>query len=111
MSAASASAAYARLRVAVRELKRESLLRRLGGYTASEWRRTGGKIVADTVLHPWNASLLAREALLSSRSCERTRSYVIRRTAEGKSSREIRRAIKRYVTRELYRALTAAMTT
>jgi transposase len=44
------------------------------------------------------------------RSCERTRVYVIRRTAEGKSSREIRRAIKRYVTRELYRALTASMT-
>lgn len=44
------------------------------------------------------------------RSCERTRAYVARRTAEGKSSREIRRAIKRYITRELYRTLTAAMT-
>ena len=43
------------------------------------------------------------------RCCERTRSYVARRTAEGKTLREIRRALKRYVTRELYRALTAAM--
>ncbi len=45
------------------------------------------------------------------RSCPRTRDYVARRTAEGKTSREIRRALKRYVTRELYRSLTAAMTT
>jgi transposase len=49
-------------------------------------------------------------AVTRMRSCARTRAYVIRRTAEGKSSREIRRAIKRYVTRELYRTLTAAMT-
>ena len=38
------------------------------------------------------------------RSCERTRSYVDRRTAEGKTLRKIR-----YLTRELYRVLTAAM--
>ncbi len=40
------------------------------------------------------------------RCCERTRAYVARRTAEGKTSREIRRCLKRYVARELYRALT-----
>jgi transposase len=45
------------------------------------------------------------------RTCERTRRYIARRTAEGKTSREIRRAIKRYITRELYRILTATMTT
>ncbi len=40
------------------------------------------------------------------RSCPRTRSYVARRTAEGKTTREIRRRIlQRYITRELYRAL------
>lgn len=44
------------------------------------------------------------------RSCARTRSYVARRTAEGKTPREIRRALKRYITRELYSALTATMT-
>jgi transposase len=43
------------------------------------------------------------------RSCPRTRAYVLRRTAEGKSSREIRRCIKRYITRQLYRTLTTAM--
>jgi transposase len=45
------------------------------------------------------------------RNCERTRAYVARRTAEGKSSREIRRCLKRYITRELYRTLNIAMTT
>lgn len=49
-------------------------------------------------------------AMTRMRSCERTRAYVTRRTAEGKTTREIRRAIKRYITRELYRTLTAAMT-
>lgn len=49
-------------------------------------------------------------ALTRMRSCERTRAYVARRTAEGKPAREIRRTLKRYITRELYRALTTAMT-
>ena len=50
-------------------------------------------------------------ALTRMRCCERTRAYVARRTAEGKSLREIRRCLKRYITRELYRSLTATMTT
>jgi transposase len=37
---------------------------------------------------------------------ERTRTYVARRTAEGKSKREIIRCLKRYIARELYRILT-----
>jgi len=44
-------------------------------------------------------------ALTRMRSCPRTRSYVARRTDEGKTTREIRRILKRYITRELYRAL------
>ena len=36
---------------------------------------------------------------------ERTRAYVARRTAEGKSKREIIRCLKRYVAREVYRVL------
>jgi len=36
---------------------------------------------------------------------ERTRRYVARRTAEGKSKREIIRCLKRYVAREIYRVL------
>ena len=38
---------------------------------------------------------------------ERTREYVAKRTAEGKSKREILRCLKRHVAREVYRILTA----
>ena len=37
-----------------------------------------------------------------------TRVYVERRTAEGKTRREIRRCLKRYTTRQIYRSLNAA---
>jgi transposase len=43
------------------------------------------------------------------RSCPRTRDYIARRTAEGKTPREIRRCLKRYIARELYRQLTQSM--
>jgi transposase len=43
------------------------------------------------------------------RSCPRTRAYVARRTAEGKTAREIRRCLKRYIARELYRQLNQSM--
>jgi transposase len=48
-------------------------------------------------------------ALVRMRSCPRTRAYVARRTAEGKTAREIRRCLKRYIARELYRQLTRSM--
>jgi transposase len=48
-------------------------------------------------------------ALVRMRSCPRTRAYITRRTAEGKTTREIRRCIKRYIARELYRQLTQSM--
>jgi transposase len=48
-------------------------------------------------------------ALTRIRSCPRTRAYVARRTAEGKTAREIRRCLKRYIARELYRQLTRSM--
>jgi transposase len=38
-------------------------------------------------------------------SDERTRRYVSRRTAEGKSKWEIMRCLKRYIAREVYRVL------
>jgi transposase len=44
------------------------------------------------------------------RSCPTTQSYVARRTAQGKSPKEIRRCLKRYIARQLYRALTTART-
>jgi hypothetical protein len=42
-------------------------------------------------------------------SIPRARAYVARRTAEGKTTREIRRCLKRYIARELYRQLTRSM--
>jgi transposase len=39
---------------------------------------------------------------------QRTKEYVARRTAEGKSKREIIRCLKRYVAREAYRVLVSA---
>ena len=41
---------------------------------------------------------------------ERTRKYVARRLADGRSTREIMRALKRYVARELYPHLVAGLT-
>ncbi len=40
-------------------------------------------------------------------SDERTRKYVARRLAEGRTTREIMRSLKRYVARELYPHLVA----
>ena len=38
---------------------------------------------------------------------ERTRAYIARRTAEGKSKREIARCLKGFIAREVYRVLTS----
>ena len=48
---------------------------------------------------------LWRIALTRMRSDPRTRAYVKRRTAEGKSKREIIRILKRYIAREVYHHL------
>jgi transposase len=49
-------------------------------------------------------------AITRMRCCSTTKDYVARRTAEGKSSREIQRCLKRYIARELYRALNTSTT-
>ncbi|MCM8735333.1 IS110 family transposase [Azospirillum sp. A1-3] len=51
-----------------------------------------------------NAALY-RVALVRMRHHPPTREYVQRRTAEGKSPREIRRCLKRYIAREIYQHL------
>ncbi len=51
-----------------------------------------------------NAALY-RVALVRMRHHPPTRDYIARRTAEGKSSREIRRCLKRYIAREIYHHL------
>ena len=49
-------------------------------------------------------------ATVRMRDCPATKAYIARRTAEGKTIREIKRCLKRYITRQLYRTLTATMT-
>ena len=48
---------------------------------------------------------LWRIVLTRMRTDERTRDYLVRRQAEGKSKREVVRCLKRYVAREVYHAL------
>jgi transposase len=52
---------------------------------------------ANRALHVVAAERMSRD--------ERTRSYVIKRTSEGKSKRETMRCLKRYIARELYGVL------
>jgi transposase len=59
--------------------------------------RGGGDREANRALHLICVARMARD--------QRTREYVLRRTAEGKSKREIMRCLKRYIAREVYRVL------
>ena len=43
------------------------------------------------------------------RTCQRTRTYITRRRAEGRTDPEIRRCLKRYIAREPYPSLNTAM--
>ena len=45
------------------------------------------------------------------RYCERARSYLDRRLAEGKTKKEAIRCLKRFVARELYRTLRGDLST
>lgn len=49
-----------------------------------------------------------RVAIVRMRDDQQTKAYAARRTAEGKTKREIVRCIKRYIVREIYRALCAS---
>jgi len=49
---------------------------------------------------------LWRIGLVRSRSDSATKEYIARRTAQGKSKREIMRCLKRYIAREVFRILT-----
>jgi transposase len=71
------------------------------GMTARHRHGRGGDRALNRAIHAI--------ALVRMRGCPRTRAYVARRTAEGKTMREIRRCLKRYIARELYRHLTRSM--
>lgn len=68
------------------------------GKTTRHRLSRGGDRHANHALH---SVVLVRMA-----SCQRTRDYVAKRSAEGKSKSEIMRCLKRYAARELYRQIT-----
>nr|WP_306961604.1 transposase [Arthrobacter bambusae] len=68
------------------------------GKTTRHRLSRGGDRNANRALH--------HVVLVRRSSCRRTRDYVNKRTAEGKSEREIMRCLKRYVAREIYRQIT-----
>jgi transposase len=69
------------------------------GKTDRHRLNTGGDRQANAALH-----LIAVCRL---RYCERTRAYAARRTAEGRSKREILRCLKRYIARQVFGTLRA----
>ena len=69
------------------------------GKTTRHRLNYGGDRQANRALH-----LIAVSRL---RYCERTRAYAKRRTAEGKTKREIMRSLKRYIARGVYNSLRA----
>ena len=68
------------------------------GKTTRHRLSRGGDRNANRALH--------QVVLVRMGSCERTKDYVAKRTAEGKSKRETMRCLKRYAARELYRQIT-----
>jgi transposase len=68
------------------------------GKTSRHRLSRGGDRNANRALH--------QVVLVRMGSCQRTKDYVLKRTAEGKSKRETMRCLKRYAARELYRQIT-----
>ncbi|WP_284981810.1 IS110 family transposase [Arthrobacter sp. efr-133-TYG-118] len=68
------------------------------GKTTRHRLSRGGDRDANRALH--------QVVLVRMSTCPRTRAYVSKRTANGKSKREIMRCLKRYVAREIYRQIT-----
>jgi transposase len=73
------------------------------GKTTRHRLNRGGDRQANRALHAIIISRLAH--------CSRTRAYKARRTAQGRTSKEIIRCLKRYAAREVYKAITSANTT
>jgi transposase len=69
------------------------------GKTQRHRLNRGGDRAANSALH--------MIAICRMRLDERTKAYVVKRTAEGLSKREIIRCLKRYIARELYPILSA----
>jgi transposase len=87
-------------------LRSEAAFAALGG--AAPIEASSGKVVRHRLNRGGDRQLnRALHTIVLSRQQHHpaTRSYVARRTAEGKTPREIKRYLKRYVAREVYRLL------
>jgi transposase len=73
------------------------------GRTVRHRLNRGGDRALNRALHTIAATRM--------RTCPITHAYVARRTAQGKTDKEIRRCLKRYIARQLYRTLTNGMST
>jgi hypothetical protein len=62
-------------------------------------------VVFSTLRSP-ATNALYQVVLVRMASCQRTKNYVAKRNAEGKSKREIMRCLKRYAAREIYPQIT-----
>lgn len=69
------------------------------GKTVRHRLNRDGNCDADQALYVITVCRMSRD--------ERTRAYVVKRTAEGKSKKEIIRCLKRYIAREIYRILSS----
>ena len=69
------------------------------GKTTRHRLNPGGDRAANSALH--------MIAVVRLRYCARTRAYAARRTAQGRSKREILRCLKRYIAREIYHSVRA----
>ena len=72
------------------------------GKTVRHRLNRGGDRAANRALHI--------TAIVRMRHCPRTRAYVARRVAEGRTKPEIIRCLKRYIAREIYRNIRADLT-
>ena len=92
-------------------LKSESSFASLCGVSPVE--ASSGKVVRHRLNRGGNRDVnraLHMVCVVRMGSDRRTRSYVARRTAEGKSKWEIMRCLKRYIAREVYRVLLSSST-
>ena len=89
------------------QCRSEAAYAALGG--TSPLPASSGQTVRHRLNRNGDRALNRAIALVRMRGCPRTQAYVARRTAEGKTTREIRRCLKRYIARELYSQLTRSM--
>lgn len=88
-------------------IKSEAALANLAGVSPipASSGMTSGRYRINRGGHRQLNAAIYRAAIVRMRSHEPTKAYIVRRTAEGKTRRDIIRCLKRYIIREIYRLL------